>query len=95
MNTVDVETFPRVVHGVLQQQLYTCVQVGYGGERVFLARCDRSSLNSILQFVHDGPAIFQETVAMTFPADGTVFTIFGALSPAPIYCLNCCFVSGV
>lgn len=37
----------------------------------------------------------QKTVAMTFPADGTVFAFLGAVSPPAVHCFDCFLVSGV
>ena len=41
------------------------------------------------------PCESQKTVAMTFPADGTVFDYFGARSPHEVHCFDCSFISGV
>ena len=41
------------------------------------------------------PSASQKTVAITFPADETVFALFGALSPGATHCFDSCFVSGV
>jgi hypothetical protein len=37
----------------------------------------------------------QKTVAVTFPADGTVFAFFGACSLGEVHCFDCYFISGV
>ena len=41
------------------------------------------------------PCESQKTVAINFPADGTVFAFFGADLVGEIHCFNCCLVSGV
>jgi hypothetical protein len=41
------------------------------------------------------PSAFQNTDAMTFPADGTDLAFFGPEQPASIDCFACCLDSGV
>jgi hypothetical protein len=41
------------------------------------------------------PSAFQNTDAMTFPADGTDFAFFGAEQPASVRYFDCCLDSGV
>jgi hypothetical protein len=41
------------------------------------------------------PSAFQNTDAMTVPADGTAFVFFGAEQPASVHCFDCCLDSGV
>ena len=41
------------------------------------------------------PCESQKTVAITFPADRTVFAFFEARSPSEVHCFDCSLVSGV
>jgi hypothetical protein len=34
-------------------------------------------------------SVFQNTNAMTFPADGTYLVFFGAEQPASVHCFDC------
>jgi hypothetical protein len=41
------------------------------------------------------PSAYQNTNAMTFPADGTDLVFFGADQPASVQCFDCSLDSGV
>jgi hypothetical protein len=41
------------------------------------------------------PLSFQNTDAMTFPADGTELVFLGVEQPASVYYFDCCLDSGV
>jgi hypothetical protein len=41
------------------------------------------------------PSAFQNTDAMTYPADETDLVFFGAEQPASVHCFACCLDSGV